>query len=302
MNENLLLKEVVLRQVINNPGILELKGLMSLINKTEVFKEELSWIVNKKIRKFAEAAVDRLPDYFFTVAASSTGRYHPTYALGPGGLVRHTKAATMIAHELLGLEMYGKYTSDERDLMIAAIILHDGKKHGDENEASQYTIAEHPAVCAEWVKKINDELALLDENKIEILCSCIASHMGQWNTDFKYKKEILPKPKTAMQKFVHQADYLASRKYLNFDFGDNYYEPDKCEPEAPKEPEPPSELDVLKTKIVELCRSKVSEGVPNKTLYAIIADKNKGNRNPNSILDMETAEIIKKELEECVVE
>lgn len=35
--------------------------------------------------------------------------------------------------------------------------------------------------------------------------------MGQWNVNL-YSKTILPKPKTATQKFVHLCDYLASRK------------------------------------------------------------------------------------------
>lgn len=35
--------------------------------------------------------------------------------------------------------------------------------------------------------------------------------MGQWNVNL-YSKTILPKPKTATQKFVNLCDYLASRK------------------------------------------------------------------------------------------
>ncbi len=46
----------------------------------------------------------------------------------------------------------------------------------------------------------------------------IATHMGQWNTDFKTKKEVLDKPKTGIQKFIHMCDYLASRKCLEFNF------------------------------------------------------------------------------------
>jgi hypothetical protein len=127
-----------------------------LIDKVKVFKEELSWIVNPKIKEFAEKAISMLPDYFFEVAASSTGKFHPEYALGPGGLVRHTRAAVKIAHELLSLEMYGKYTSDEKDLMLVALILHDGWKHGKAETAGKYTVAEHPTVCADWVRETNE--------------------------------------------------------------------------------------------------------------------------------------------------
>ena len=52
--------------------------------------------------------------------------------------------------------------------------------------------------------------------------------MGQWNTD-RYKNEIMPKPKKSIESFVHLCDYLASRKYLLFDFGADYYNPEDYE-------------------------------------------------------------------------
>ena len=49
------------------------------------------------------------------------------------------------------------------------------------------------------------------------ICDGLASHMGQWNAD-RRSGVTLPKPETAFQKFVHQCDYLASRRYLEIDF------------------------------------------------------------------------------------
>lgn len=255
---------------------------MRFMDKIKVFETELKWIKSSEIRNFAEKAVSLLPDYFFEVAASSTGKYHPTYAIGPGGLVRHTKAAVSIAHELLSLEMYEKYTSDEKDLMLTALILHDGWKHGKSEKAGAYTVAEHPAVCSEWIQETEILSSLLPEEQIEFLCGCIASHMGQWNTDYRTKKEILPKPKTAAQKFVHQADYLASRKYLIYDFGDSYYRPGNSPDESKKE----DQLNTVKSKIVALCKEKISSGVNSSELYALIAEKTGGSKNPNSITDV----------------
>jgi hypothetical protein len=45
--------------------------------------------------------------------------------------------------------------------------------------------------------------------------------MGQWNYDSYTKKEVLPKPKTAEQRFVHMCDYLASRKFIDVKFNGN---------------------------------------------------------------------------------
>ena len=176
-----------------------------------------------------------LPDYFFRVAASSTGKYHPSFALGEGGLVRHTKAAVKIAHELLGLDMYSYYyTQNEQDLMLVALVLHDGWKHGPDAIAGKYTVAEHPIVCSSWIKNHAILSSMLEENQINFLCGCIASHMGQWNKDYKLNRTILPAPRTPAQKFVHQADYLASRKYLIFDFGNSYYVPSDENDDAKK--------------------------------------------------------------------
>lgn len=195
------------------------------MDKVKVFEKELEWIGNEKIKEFAKTMIEGLPDYFFEVAASSTGKYHPPYALGSGGLIRHTKAALMIAKELLALEMFTKkFTDDDKDLIYTALIAHDGKKHG--NDFSKYVIVEHPLVAAEYVKEVQDRTKTLTDEQIDKLYEMIASHMGQWNTD-RYKNEILPKPKTSMQSFVHLCDYLASRKFLLVDFGDDVYEPEK---------------------------------------------------------------------------
>ena len=49
----------------------------------------LNTIVSDDIREFAEVLVEGLPDYIWHVGASSTGKYHPAYSLGDGGLMRH---------------------------------------------------------------------------------------------------------------------------------------------------------------------------------------------------------------------
>ena len=105
----------------------------------------------------------------------------------------------------------------EKDIIIAALILHDGLKHGLNN--SKYTVAKHPLIMCEFIAN-NDDLIdeMNDQNMLNLLLNCIATHMGQWNTDYKTKKEILEKPKTNIQKFVHLCDYLASRKCIEIIF------------------------------------------------------------------------------------
>ena len=57
----------------------------------------------------------------------------------------------------------------------------------------------------------------LNHDEIEFVASCIESHMGQWNVD-RRSGEVLEKPTSNYQHFVHLADYLASRKDFTMAF------------------------------------------------------------------------------------
>jgi hypothetical protein len=267
------------------------------VNKVKVFEKELSWIVDPKIKAFAEKLIECAPDYFFEVAASSTGKYHPSYSLGPGGLVRHTKSATAILHELTSnLEMFNKYSQDQKDMMLVAIMAHDFFKHGLAAQAGKYTVAEHPVVCADFIRYNDKVCNLLEREQIEFIAGCVASHMGQFCFDYKSKKQILPKPQTGPQNLVHLADYLASRKFLTLEFGEDYYELIVKE-EPANYAEIGTDLENVKNKIVLRCKTLIAAGMDNKELYALIAAENGGNRNPNSICDLAVANNVLKILE-----
>lgn len=188
------------------------------MNKVAVFEKELKYIKNTSYRNDAMYLIDALPDYFFEVAAASTGKYHPKYAQGDGGLVRHTKGAVRIAYELLANEVIGnKYTSDEKDLMVIALMLHDGLKLG--KEQSKYTKFEHPLLVGDFIRENKANLNFNDE-EIKFLSDAISTHMGPWTTDYN-GNEVLPYPKTKYQNFVHMCDFLASKKFLNIEFDEN---------------------------------------------------------------------------------
>ena len=179
------------------------------------FKKEYTYIRNKKYRDNLDIILNLLPEYFFKVAASSTGKYHPSFSLGEGGLIRHTKVAVKIAYDLfLDDSITNIFTQDEKDMMIFALILHDGQKHGINEE--KYTVFDHPLQISKFIKENSDKLTL-DINEINFICSVIESHMGPWNTN-QYSNVVLPIPKNKYQKFVHMCDYLASRKYLDVKF------------------------------------------------------------------------------------
>ena len=185
------------------------------MNKADVFKDELLLIKDESIRKWTELAINALPDYFFHISASSTGKYHPAYSLGEGGLVRHTRAAMRIAVELSRLDWW-HFKGNELDLCLAAIAPHDGYKSGVIEE--KFTRADHPNIVVTEFSKNPMLNSVLPKEDFDTIMGIISTHMGQWNRDFKTKAEILDKPVTKLQKFVHLCDYLASRKCLTMEF------------------------------------------------------------------------------------
>ena len=188
------------------------------MEKETIFRKELNYILNTKYADNGKKLINLLPDYFFEVPASSTGKYHPSFALGDGGLVRHTKAAVRIAYELLNNEIIGNpFKQDEKDLMILAIILHDGCKSG--LTKTQYTVVNHPLIITKLIRDNKDKLTLT-EGELMFLCTCIETHMGPFNKDFK-GNTVLQLPTNKYQKFVHMCDFLASKKFLDIKFKDN---------------------------------------------------------------------------------
>ena len=184
--------------------------------KLEALQSELNSIRTPEIKAFASWAVKILPNYFFEVPASSTGKYHPEYALGEGGLLRHTKAAVGIAATLLQTETFGNhYNQGQKDAILCALILHDGAKSGIPKQ--KYTIKNHPrAITAHLEKNVDAGDCSLTTDQRQAIYGLIESHMGQWaDSD---ADTPLPKPQTAAQRFVHLCDYLASRKQLEYKF------------------------------------------------------------------------------------
>lgn len=209
------------------------------------FENELKLIQNPFCKAFAQYCVDHIDPRFFEEAASTTGKYHPQYALGLGGLYRHTCAAVQIAESLMQLDcikqdcsLFDKPDSYVHDAVILALIMHDSCKCGKYFE-SKYTLHDHPVVAFQFVQDL--ALQMISEGEIETpefikefafnVSNLIITHMGQWTTA-RWSNEILPAPSTNLQKFVHVCDYLASRKFLLWDYDNNVYGVDALRPQS----------------------------------------------------------------------
>lgn len=185
------------------------------MKNSEIFNQELAYIADTDLRNFVANVLNKLPNYFRHIGASTSGKYHPAYTLGEGGLIRHTKAAVGIAKDLIRAELpFANIVYDiDKDIVYASLILHDGLKCGMWEDKTAF---DHPLLISQFIREQSKQLKF-DNGYINGICECIESHMGIWNMHADYKLE-LPRPITGLQQFVHLCDYIASRKNIEYKF------------------------------------------------------------------------------------
>lgn len=170
-------------------------------------------IADPDIRKFTHACLQVAPDYFWTIPSSSTGKYHPEWALGDAGLFRHTILVMYLCGELAGT--FG-LSPLERDMAISAGAIHDTLKYGIEYEIEYHHM--HPYLPRTYYKRLDEPInpyAMVRPNVYNLIMDAVECHMGdihsgRWSTVSKVK------PTTPLEVVVHLADYTASRKKIHF--------------------------------------------------------------------------------------
>ena len=168
----------------------------------EILRNELDLIQDVWIKQFVEEMLDKAPQSYFIREASSTNKYHPPSSRGYQGLMRHVKRCVYIGEQLLRNDVYASLR-DKHDEIIAALILHDAKKYGDNN--SRWSQKEHAEMAAYWIADSTVE------EKGKVIAQLVLTHMGQWGK--------VP-PSTPLEKFVHLCDYIASLKDLEREIED----------------------------------------------------------------------------------
>ena len=173
----------------------------------KLFEREINLIVNEELRMAVKSYMEEAtPTYFWTDGASSSGKYHPAFSQGVGGLIRHTKAVVMFAEELLRMSSYAYMKDEYKDYVIAACILHDTCKYG----MYEYDKAEYKNHACNAANNFSDWCSNFDDFcPSDYLLNAIAAHMGQWSTD---KND---RPFTSVDRCVHMADYMASRSFID---------------------------------------------------------------------------------------
>lgn len=176
----------------------------------KLFERELALIKSETLRKVVYdymSDADYVPDYFWTDGASASGKFHPKFSHGIGGLVRHTKAVVMFAEELLRMSSYAYMREEYKDYVIAACIIHDTVKYGWDKEIDKSQYADHADNAAKSFEEYCKNYTNYTPHYL--LLQAVRSHMGQWSTDRE------DRPFTSVDRCVHMADYMASRNFID---------------------------------------------------------------------------------------
>lgn len=178
------------------------------MNRIKMFEKEIETIQSEDYRDFVRFYLETyVPEYFFHIGASSSGKFHPQFAQGEGGLVRHTRAVCLFLEELLRMSSYAYMKDEYKDLARVACICHDTAKYGRgvEMDTTEYkNHAKNAAIAVDlaWEEFFGCPAPFL-------LVNAISSHMGQWSTDRD------DRPFTNVDRAVHMADYMASRPFID---------------------------------------------------------------------------------------
>lgn len=173
---------------------------MMKIKPEVIMFEELALINNLDIQTWVMKTLNQVPLNFWSIPASSSGKYHPACSNGEGGLVIHTKRVVWLANQVCAA--WGIFAL-ERDIVLAACILHDV---GKAEPTYPQNAGEHPLHVEKHF------FSWEEEEWQELIKSCIEFHMGRW-TPRQIAKPI--SEYTLLELAVYTADYLSSRKELS---------------------------------------------------------------------------------------
>lgn len=167
-----------------------------------------------------------IPDAFWTASASSTGKYHPTFSVGEGGLMHHTLLHMYWVQRWANF--LGSKDSDRRIATVAAA-LHDTFK-GGYDPVWTTTVPDHPFIAANEIRKCAALKASNEGIKGEWhkVAQAVWTHMGIFSADPMNPANKVFVPVTLDQmteagRLVALADYSAAQKV--YDELDSIFDP-----------------------------------------------------------------------------
>lgn len=161
---------------------------------------EVTLIDDEELRESTIDALGRgIPDYFWEVPATSSGRYHNPFTRQRRGLWAHVKMVFTVYERMVRSYVeQGLLTEIEADMGRAAVLCHDMLKYGRGYSDGDSTVKNHDKLAAHWLQH-NSELP-------RPVVEAVEAHNGPWYAG----KE----PDGPLEQLVHQADMAASTKNI----------------------------------------------------------------------------------------
>lgn len=177
--------------------------------------QEINLISDETIKSFIRSLLLK-SEYFWDIPSSFSGKYHPYDEHGIGGNVLHTKRVTRIVAILA--DSYN-LSPEERDIVLAAAIIHDickgkkdnGAEHPCYDPMHPYTVGKFVEKCRSKDKQNNSDsdssTLYLSEEIVQSILRLVRCHLGPWSP--------IPEtfPITYLDFIVHLADNIASKMH-----------------------------------------------------------------------------------------
>jgi hypothetical protein len=174
--------------------------------------DEINLIIDEGVRSFVRSVLLKA-DLFWIIPSAFASNHHPKDEHNQGGNVLHTKRVARIADTISGSY---SLSSDERDLVIAAALIHDVTKGipTEDNVSFQfdpmhaYTVNSFVIECQKYDKEFgNDGLSsslFITEDAMQTILRLVRCHLGPWSP--------VPEtfPITYLDYILHVADNIAA--------------------------------------------------------------------------------------------
>lgn len=186
--------------------------------KEEIFKDGLNFIKDQSIRDFTIFVLNKLPEYFWTIKASTSGLHH-----GGETQIEHVLGCVELGFAVCEQQM--KWSQVHRDMLISSLLLHDGWKCGEgkilfteedflNNKCKEDCIGapkitrDHPFIGYTEVTKLFSEFKLKPSIG-KTIAKSIRFHMGPWTNEDEKLPMSSPYDSVVVQ--THNIDFFQSR-------------------------------------------------------------------------------------------
>lgn len=173
----------------------------------KIFEKELDEIKSKKLKKLAETVILETPDWYSSMPSSTSGKFHPSDELGPGGKIIHLKKVFKLSKEAARRYAIKDY---EYEILRTASLIHDMPYCfcWDAKQEHRRTDPLHAFKNAYFCSRNCDDI---------LLQSAIYFHMGVWPDYESEEAKLLSLSEYQNHPVVlatQESDYYASRRMI----------------------------------------------------------------------------------------